>query len=80
LLVIELGGGRRVASDSVDHRVGLTEVVGLGQRVEAGELLATVHAADNTHADLACARLAQLIVLGDAPTVVPAVLSQRIGL
>ena len=78
LLVIELGGGRRVTTDAIDHRVGLTEVVGLGRRVEAGDLLATVHAGDDVHASLAGDRLAQLIVLGDTPAAVPAILCGRV--
>ena len=65
LLVIELGGGRRVASDTIDHRVGLSEVVGLGQRVAAGDRLAMVHAADAASADRAAAQLALLLEIGD---------------
>jgi thymidine phosphorylase len=46
LAVIELGGGRRVASDAIDHRVGLSGLLGKG--VPAGRLqpLCQVHAAD----------------------------------
>ncbi len=78
LLVIELGGGRRVAADAIDHRVGFTDVVALGQHVEAGDLLATVHAADETGAAMAGSRLAGLIALGDAPIVVPRLLCGRV--
>ncbi|HWH80644.1 MAG TPA: thymidine phosphorylase, partial [Burkholderiaceae bacterium] len=64
LVVVELGGGRRRASDAVDHRVGLGAVAPIGRRVEAGEALAIVHAADDAAADAACARLATLIEIG----------------
>ena len=67
LAVVELGGGRRQASDAVDHRVGYAQLVGTGQRVEAGEPLALVHAASRAAADAAGARLASLVRLGDAP-------------
>jgi thymidine phosphorylase len=67
LQVIALGGGRRVASDAVDTRVGFSQVVGLGQRVECGQLLALVHAADEASAGAAQRRLAELIVIGELP-------------
>lgn len=78
LLVVELGGGRRQASDVVDHRVGLSEVVAIGQRVEAGDLLAVVHAADAASAAAACARLQGLIDIGDAAPQAAPVLVSRI--
>ena len=67
LAVIELGGGRRQASDAVDHRVGFAHVVGVGQHVQRGEPLAMVHAANSDAAEAACARLANLFEWGDAP-------------
>ena len=72
LAVIQLGGGRRQMSDAVDHRVGFSQVIGIGQRVEKGEPLVMVHAASNDAADVACARLARLIQVGDtAPATAP---------
>ncbi len=72
LAVIELGGGRRQASDTVDHRVGFSQMVRVGQRVEEGEPLAMVHAASGDEADAACARLPSLIQLGDeSPSAAP---------
>jgi len=77
LLVVELGGGRRQASDAVDHRVGLSEVIALGRRVEVGEPLAVVHAADEASAAAACARLAGLIEIGEtAPAIAPVLISR----
>lgn len=49
--VIGLGGGRRVATDKIDHRVGFDQIVGLGAVVEAGQPLARIHAADEGAAD-----------------------------
>jgi thymidine phosphorylase len=65
LLVIELGGGRRMASDTVDARVGFTQFVQIGQRVEAGDRLAVVHAADASAAQAARLKLPTLIQLAD---------------
>jgi thymidine phosphorylase len=65
LLVIELGGGRRMASDTVDARVGFTQFVQIGQRVQAGDRLAVVHAADASAAQAARLKLPTLIQLAD---------------
>jgi thymidine phosphorylase len=46
VLVIELGGGRRRAADRINHSVGFSGLIGIGQCVEAGQLIARVHAAD----------------------------------
>ena len=67
LLVIELGGGRRMASDAIDHRVGLSDIAAVGQRIEAGDRLAVVHAADAEAAKMAAARLGVCIPVADAP-------------
>ncbi|HMO48188.1 MAG TPA: thymidine phosphorylase [Rubrivivax sp.] len=67
LAVVELGGGRRRAGDRIDHRVGFSGVVSIGQQVAAGEPLATVHAASEDAAAAAAATLQRCIHLGDAP-------------
>ena len=67
LAVVELGGGRRQASDRIDHRVGFSDVVSIGQQVAAGEPLALVHAATDDAAAAAVATLQRCIQLGDAP-------------
>ena len=80
LAVIELGGGRRQATDAVDHRVGFAQVLGIGQRVEAGEPLALVHAASESAADRACARLTAAIRLADtAPAPTPVLIERLQG-
>jgi thymidine phosphorylase len=65
LAVVELGGGRRRASDRIDHRVGFSGVVSLGQRIERGQPLARVHAADAAAASAAMARLQECIRIGE---------------
>jgi thymidine phosphorylase len=51
LAVIELGGGRHQASDPIDGRVGLSELAGIGDRVDAHQPLMRVHA--RSDADMA---------------------------
>jgi thymidine phosphorylase len=53
LAVVELGGGRKKTSDSIDHSVGLTSVLGLGEKVKAGQPLAIVHAQNQDQANIA---------------------------
>jgi thymidine phosphorylase len=78
LAVVELGGGRRKASDAIDHRVGFSGVVSIGQSVAAGEPLAVVHAASEDAAAAAVATLQRCIALGDAPPAVLPLLIARI--
>jgi thymidine phosphorylase len=44
--------------------VGFTAMAAIGQRVEAGDVLATVHAASAADAELACKQLARAIHVG----------------
>ena len=78
LAVVELGGGRRLASDNVDPRVGFTDFAQIGQAVQAGEPLAMVHAADTASAERARQSLLTLIHIGDAPPVLAPVLVKYI--
>lgn len=45
LVVVCQGGGRTRPEQAIDHSVGLTEIVRVGQFVEAGEPLAVMHGA-----------------------------------
>ena len=58
LAVVALGGGRQRPGDAVNPSVGLSHVLGLGARVDPGEPLARIHAAD-----AATAKVAQHAVL-----------------
>ncbi|MDH5540140.1 MAG: thymidine phosphorylase, partial [Rhizobacter sp.] len=80
LAIIELGGGRRQASDAIDPRVGFSEFIALGRRVERGDALAVVHAASDAAADAACAALKTLIYIGDAaPATTPVLIESITG-
>ena len=63
--VIELGGGRRQASDAIDHRVGITRIAAPGAAVQAGEPLAWVHAADAPSAERAIVAVQRHITVAD---------------
>ena len=67
LAVVALGGGRRVATDAVDPRVGFSQVLALGRPVQAGDALLQVHAANAADAQAARASLLAAITIADAP-------------
>ncbi len=66
LSVVELGGGRGRAADSIDPSVGMTELAAIGDEVGPNRPLAIVHARDALSADRAAARLRAAYRLGDA--------------
>ncbi|HEY6135949.1 MAG TPA: thymidine phosphorylase, partial [Rubrivivax sp.] len=66
LAVIGLGGGRHRPGDAVDPRVGFSQVRALGTRLQAGEAMACVHAADTAAADAAVQAFVAAITLGEA--------------
>ncbi len=72
LAVVALGGGRRVASDAVDPRVGLSAVLPLGSVVLAGQPLLRVHAASAADAQHACQAVLAAITLAEPGQPVPA--------
>ncbi|GAA4222165.1 thymidine phosphorylase [Sagittula marina] len=76
LVVVDLGGGRRVETDTVDPAVGVTEIVRVGAKVEKGQPLARVHAAREGQADRAAAAVRAAITYGDTPSPRPLVLER----
>jgi len=78
LVVVELGGGRKVESDRIDPSVGISDVVRLGVKVERGQPLATVHAATEDAAEGAAQAILKAITLGDQP-VEPPLISAEVG-
>jgi len=63
--VVELGGGRRNAGDTIDHRVGLSHIAALGQHVEPGQPLLRIHAADQAEAEAVTQRLRHAFSLSE---------------
>jgi thymidine phosphorylase len=65
LAIVALGGGRARASETVDPRVGLSDLLAIGTPVERHQVLATVHAASDAAAAAALERLAGAITVVD---------------
>jgi thymidine phosphorylase len=61
MAIVELGGGRRLAGDAVDLRVGLSHIQPVGARVAQGEPLMHVHARSREAVQVAQARIARAI-------------------
>jgi thymidine phosphorylase len=78
LVVVAMGGGRRVETDRIDPAVGLTGVVRLGARVEKGQPLATIHARDEASAEAAAQGILGAIRIGAAPSL-PRLVRDRVG-
>jgi thymidine phosphorylase len=78
IAVIELGGGRRVASDKIDPAVGLTDLAGRSARVGRERPLAMIHARDEAAFERAAFALRRAYRLGEAPGAKSPVLD-RIG-
>ena len=64
---LHLGAGRRTKADTIDHAVGIVCHRKRGHVVEAGELVAEVHARDQTSADQAVRQVLAAYEFGDAP-------------
>ena len=76
---VALGAGRVRAEDAVDPAVGFAFERNTGDAVTEGEVIAWVHAGDETRADEAVSRLLQAITVGDhAPASAP-LLVGRVG-
>jgi pyrimidine-nucleoside phosphorylase len=67
LAAVHLGAGRRTKDDDIDHAVGIVVHAKRGERVEAGELLAEVHARTDADAAAASAEVLAAYELGPEP-------------
>jgi pyrimidine-nucleoside phosphorylase len=65
LTVVGLGGGRAEKGESIDHRVGLIMHARVGDVLEKGQPLVTVHASSEEDKEIAFDRLKRAIKLSD---------------
>ena len=69
--VVAMGGGRLRVEDTVDPTVGFVISVKPGDKVLAGEPIASVYARDASGVELACEALGRAIVIADRLTAKP---------
>ena len=67
----DLGAGRYVKTDTLDLHAGIVLAKKVGEKVEEGECLATIYAADIVRATEVGTRLLQAIEIGDHAVGVP---------
>ena len=77
-IIIDLGGGRRQLTDSIDHSVGLEMLVRIGDEVASGRPLVRVFAPPAKFDEVA-ACLRSAITIGDNPTESPLLIAERLG-
>ena len=80
LTVVELGGGRRQACDTINTQVGVSQFAQIGQAVQSGDVLALVHAADATSAEQARQTLLAKLHINDrTPNLTPVMIKLITG-
>jgi thymidine phosphorylase len=79
LTVLGLGGGRSGPTDSIDFAVGLSELVQIGNHLEAGQPLAIIHARTEAAAQQAVRELQLAYQIGDTSPVPGTAIYSRIG-
>ncbi len=62
-IVVSLGGGRLTSKDQLNYSVGVSDIVELGTKIEQGEPLAIIHAANNAQWQHAAEQLHQAIAI-----------------
>ncbi len=68
IAVVLLGGGRMRATDAIDADVGFTDFASLGTQLNAGDVLATVHARTDAAALAAMQAFQKAIIISDTHT------------
>ena len=62
---VNLGGGRLVKSDKIDHAVGILLPCKVGDTVQAGQVIGEIHANDSMKQSLALAQILGAMTIGD---------------
>lgn len=80
MAVVALGGGRLRSDQEIDPAVGLSDIVELGAKVQAGQPLMRIHARTEADAATATQRLCDAVgIASDAAPTLPPLVWQRIG-
>jgi thymidine phosphorylase len=79
IAVVALGGGRTRPQDPVDHAVGLTELAGVGERVDHERPLGIVHARSEEAAEAAARAVRAAYTVGETPAPSGKLILDRIG-
>ena len=78
-VIVTLGGGRRRVEDSIDHSVGLTDIAGIGARIDPHTPIAFVHGRDETVVKAATELLRRAFVLAEEKPALKPVIRKTAG-
>lgn len=78
MAVIGLGGGRRIASEQIDHSVGFSQLIEIGAAVEPTTPIGFVHARSTNDAENAAAALRNAYTLGEDTPQITELIGTRI--
>lgn len=79
MTVVALGGGRSHPEQVIDPRVGLSDILGLGDAVEQGQAMCMIHAASQADAQEAKARLDKAIEISSSCNEIPPLIHASLG-
>ncbi|MBI4622583.1 MAG: thymidine phosphorylase [Verrucomicrobia bacterium] len=79
LAALRLGAGRARAEEQIDHAVGVSALVKIGERVEAGAPLCMIHGNDESALAAAKAMLEEAIVVAEHPVKPARLIEEMIG-
>jgi pyrimidine-nucleoside phosphorylase len=78
LAVIQLGGGRTLMGEAIDHQVGLEMTARIGDAVEQGQPLVVVYANDSSSQSSLQQQLAQAFTISQQPPGQPTLVVERV--
>ena len=78
MAVVELGGGRRMATDNIDYSVGISDFCHVGDKAELDQPLAFVHAKDTHQAKEIAQQIKKLIKIQEQPMKAPKNIIEKI--
>ncbi|MCY4303294.1 MAG: thymidine phosphorylase [Aestuariivita sp.] len=78
LAVIDLGGGRKVETDSINASVGISAILRIGTKVDKGQPIALIHAQKKEDAFNAERVILDAIKLSSTPPIIPVLIHDRV--
>ena len=79
LAALRLGAGRSRAEDKIDPAVGVSRLVKIGEQVAAGDVLAVIHASDETALSEAQSIVEGAVAFSQKPVTPPKLIDEVIG-
>ena len=79
MTMVDLGGGRKVATDSIDYSVGLSDFAHIGDFVDSQTPIATIYASSEQDAKEASEKLLRNIIIAKEMLKIPNAIIEFIG-